>query len=124
VQDLGRFLNAKSSEEPQFDDIAFTGIHCGEFRQRLIQLDENVRLGGLQKAFFVECGFRDSSTAFGLKAAPGDIDQDSPHQSRSHCEKVRSALPLDVFPLDQPDVRFINKRRRLQGVIPALLRHV
>ena len=44
------------------------------------------------------------------------IDQDPPHRARRNGEEVRPILPRDRVRIDQPHVRLVNERRRLQAV--------
>ena len=54
---------------------------------------------------------------------PGDVHEDAPHQPRGHREEVGPVLPVDVLDVDQPEVRLVHQRRRLQAVPAALARH-
>jgi hypothetical protein len=51
----------------------------------------------------------------------GVIDQDPAHDLRRNTKKMRSILPIDLALVDEPDVRLMNKGRRLQGVVGPLV---
>ena len=51
------------------------------------------------------------------------IDQDAPHDARRHREEVRAILPRDVLHVDQPQVRLVDQRRRLEAVARTLAGH-
>ena len=55
---------------------------------------------------------------------PRHVDQHAPHDLRRHGEEVGAVLPARVLPVDQPQVGFVDQRRRLQEVARPLSRHV
>ena len=47
---------------------------------------------------------------------PGPIDEDAPHDLRRHAKELAAVLPHDTTLIDQPQVRLVHERRRLQGI--------
>ena len=52
------------------------------------------------------------------------IDQDPPHHLRGDTEKLRAVLPGDLVLTDQPDVRLVDQRGRLECVVATLVPQV
>jgi hypothetical protein len=50
---------------------------------------------------------------------PGVVDQDPTHHLRGHREEVIPVLPPRALLRNQPDVRLMDERRRLQRVSAA-----
>ena len=48
------------------------------------------------------------------------VNEDTSHQLRRHAEKLRSVLPVSILLANEFHVGFVDKRRRLKGVIGAL----
>ena len=46
--------------------------------------------------------------------APRDIHENAAHQTSGHREEVGAVLPVDTGHADEPQVRFVDERRRLQ----------
>jgi hypothetical protein len=46
------------------------------------------------------------------------IDEHPAHHARRQCQEVRAALPVDIPLTEQPQVRFVDERRRLKSVVP------
>ena len=73
---------------------------------------------------FVQGHFLRAAATFLVVPRARVIHQDPPHQSRRHREKVRAVLPLDSVDIDQPEIRLVDERRRLQRVTHVLVPHV
>jgi hypothetical protein len=52
------------------------------------------------------------------------IHQDTPHQLRRYGKKMGTALPLHAPVVDQPGIRLVNQRGRLQRVASAFVAHI
>ena len=46
--------------------------------------------------------------------AADDVNQDPPHQLSSNGEEMSAVLPADASGVDEPDVRLVDERGRLQ----------
>jgi hypothetical protein len=55
---------------------------------------------------------------------PGVIDEDSPHHPGGHAEEVRPVAPLSLSLVNEPHVRFVDERRRLQRMTGWFSLHV
>jgi hypothetical protein len=67
---------------------------------------------------------RDAAAALGSLAAASMVDQHVPHHLRGHREEVRARLPADVLLIDQPQVRLVHERGRLEKGAGCLTPHV
>ena len=65
-----------------------------------------------------------AAAAFGVPPRARVIDKDAPHQPCGDREKVRAVLPPDAREIDQPEVRLVDKRRRLERVSLPLACHL
>lgn len=54
----------------------------------------------------------------------GVIDQNPPHHLRGDSKEVRAVLPGDPFLAEQPQLRLVDERRRLQGVVRAFMAQI
>ena len=61
--------------------------------------------------------------AFGI-VATRVVDEDAAHRLRRHGEEMGAVLPVHALVIDQPQVGFVDQRRRLQAVAGALAPHV
>src|SRR6516162_10933105 len=52
------------------------------------------------------------------------VHEDLPHQPRRDPEEMGAILPLNVSPVDQPQIGLVHECRRLERVIAALTPHV
>jgi hypothetical protein len=53
-----------------------------------------------------------------------EVHENAPHQSGGHRKKMGAVLPLHLLEIDQPQVRFVDKRCRLKRVARPLRRHL
>jgi hypothetical protein len=51
------------------------------------------------------------------------IDENAPHGLGGDTEELRAVLPLGASLVDEPEVRFVDERRGLQGVIVRFTPH-
>ena len=47
----------------------------------------------------------------------GVVDQDATHDQRRGAKKMRSILPVDLTLIDEPEIRLVNQRGRLERVV-------
>ena len=66
--------------------------------------------------------FAPGSTLAGL-ARPGEVHEDSPHQTRREREEVRPVLPGDGARVDQPQIALVHEAGRLQRVMGTFPAH-
>ena len=60
-----------------------------------------------------------------LRIAPTRVvDEDAAHGLRRNGQEMGAVLPLHALVIDQPQVGFVDQRRRLQAVAGALALHV
>ena len=51
------------------------------------------------------------------------VHEDAPHHASGHRQEMRAVVPRHVFRVDQPQIRFVDERRRLEAVPGTLSRH-
>ena len=51
------------------------------------------------------------------------VHEDPPHERRGHREEMRPVSPRRVLP-DEPQIRFVDQRSRLQGMAGRLLAQI
>ena len=56
------------------------------------------------------------SPRFLAACAAGVVHEDSAHHLRGDAEEMRAVPPVDLALFDQPQVRLVNQRRRLERV--------
>lgn len=107
---LPGFLDRQSAEEPQLHQPALLGVEGGEPRQHLIQR-ENIDTASRRGTGCVNQGHRPhAATAFGSRARPRVIDQDSPHQLRGDAKELRAVLPVRAVLIDQFQIGLVHER--------------
>jgi hypothetical protein len=65
-----------------------------------------------------------TATTFLALPVAGELHQDPSHHLRCDSEEVRAIPPFDSIDVDQPQVRLVDQRRRLQRMIGPLLAHI
>ena len=120
----GGLLNAQASEEAQLDDLCLARVNRLEPPQRVIQFDEvPLRLPRYLHRQ-LQRDFGRSSASLVVVPGASVIDEDPPHRARRHREEVGAILPLDAIEVDEPEVRLVDERCRLQCVTSALMSQV
>jgi len=121
LQGLRRFGDRQTGEELDFDETTEAWIDRIEVGQCLVQRKHVDR--GLLGQWCVVGESHDFHVAAAFSGVPSArlIDQDLPHQTRGEREKVRPVAQLDAIEINQPQVRLVNERRRLEHV-PSRLR--
>ena len=51
------------------------------------------------------------------------VHEDVPHHASRHGEEMRAIVPGHLRRVDEPDIRLVDERRRLEAVPRALARH-
>ena len=71
----------------------------------------------------VEAHLDGSAAAFLRAACPRVVHENAPHHPRRHRKKMPAVLPRDSVCIDQPDIRLVHQRRRLEAVAGTFPRH-
>jgi|SRR6188474_1301347 hypothetical protein len=95
-----------------------------EFSQGVVESDEILSGFHWHYQSFVKRHLSDSPPTLVVASRARKFDQNSAHHPRRQGEEVRSILPVDLSHLDQPEIRFVNQRRRLQRVTRMFASHV
>ena len=48
------------------------------------------------------------------------VHQNAPHQASGYRQEVRAIVPRNIFGIDEPQIRFVDQRRRLEAVARTL----
>jgi hypothetical protein len=68
----------------------------------------------------VEGHSKDCGRPFGGAMGPGVVNQNAPHHLRRDAKKMRAILPSDALLAQEAQIGFMDKRRRLKGVVLSL----
>jgi hypothetical protein len=87
--------------------------------QRIVQHEQLAVHRPYKADAIVECH---SNTALTLRrlTIARMIDQNAPHDLRRDTEELRAVAPRYALLSQEPDVRFVHERRRLQRMVPTL----
>src|SRR5215470_16239067 len=124
LQRLSRFFFAQTAEKTEFYNLCLARIDCAQLLKRPIQINNLGSTITGNRRSFLQGHDPHSRAPFDVFPSPRKIDQNSPHQLGTYGKKLRAINPMDVFPVDQPQVRFIDQCRRLKSVIRTLLPHL
>jgi hypothetical protein len=121
AQDFGRLIAGQPREKAQLDQPGLEWVALGEFGQGRVQSEDViVRLwrGDEVRMQFLALSFAAVDLATLLAGA---FDQDTPHGRRRRREEMAPPAPAPLRVVsNQPQVRFVDQRRRLES-LPRLL---
>jgi len=109
---LGDLLLGEPAEEAVLDHTCEARIKCGESGQRLIELQQRIRLIVSADVLLVETDVVLVAPSLQPPASLRSIDQDMPHRQRRDGEEVRTVTPLRLRLVDEFDVRLVDERGR------------
>src|SRR6185503_15951960 len=124
------FLNTQSTKKTELDHLRSSRIELLQriqgfvqgadlrarrrrLRWQIIEIDRGRVLRAGRVPASLDC-----------RARPCRVDQNPPHDSRTHGEEMRPIGPIEVTGVDQPQKRFVDERRWLQCVLGALVPHI
>jgi hypothetical protein len=117
------FLRGQASEKFEFDDMAFARIQFSQFPECFINRNDiNFRL--FQTVSKAESHPRCISAALARGAVARVVYQHAPHHVRGQSKELGAILPIDTVLIDQPEVRLVHQRGRLECVIGSFAAHV
>ena len=96
-------------------------IELAQFFQRFFKCKDFLLSLRSQGHRFIQGHPSGSSAAFLPLSLPGMIHKNSPNGLRAHGKEMRPSLPIHSRLIDQPQIRFVNQRRRLKGMVPPLV---
>ena len=102
---------------------AFRSSVFREERQRLVQSDDIRRRLRPHDRDVVQRDVDGAAAAFGVAAGPRIVDENAPHDLRGQREEVGAIVEIRPPLIDQPEVRFVDERAGLQGMIGAFAAH-
>jgi len=124
VQDIGCFVHGQAAKESQLDNLAHASIERRQSAERIVEGNEVVLLRVEQLLDVIKTHRNRTPATFLPVPVAGELHQDSPHHLRRDGEEVRAIPPFDSIDVDQPQVRLVHQRRRLQRMIRPLPAHV
>ena len=124
VQDIGCFVHGQAAKESQLDNLAHASIERRQSAERIVERNEVVLLQGWQLVDVIETDVNRTAATFLALPAACRLHQDPSHHLRRQSEEVRAIPPFDAIDVDQPQVRLVHQRRRLQRMIRPLLAHI
>ncbi len=114
---IGRLFDRQAAERSQLDDLCLLRVDFAKPREQLVDGDH----GQLAGRCILPCLFQrqraDATPPFARLMSARVIDQDASHQLRSNPEKVGAVVPVHLPLIDQLEVRLVDQRSRLQGVL-------
>ena len=123
LQDRGRFLDAQPAEEPQLDDAALALVELRQRLQRVVERDEVLTGSVGDDERLVEASpsppRRRASDSAARARGPRGCGASGAPPPRGSARGSASPLPA----VDEPEVRLVDERRRLEAVARALARH-
>jgi len=118
------FDDGQPGEVAEFDQPRCLRVFCYQSGQRRIESDEIVsRVSSRDREGF-QVNPHPPTAVLLLLLTAGGIDQNSTHSLGRGGKKVPAAIPvLVIAPPDQPEVRLMNQRCRLEGMLGRLRSH-
>lgn len=115
AKNSGDFVSFQTSEEAHLDHLCLPRIKLRQRQECLVECHQvRIYLARERELFFQ----RDTGAA---RPAPRVINQNTPHESRAHCEEMCPVVPLNLPEVDEPDKRLIHQRCRLKGMTRRLV---
>lgn len=124
IHHFGCFLNRQPAEKSQLENARLPFVEPSQIMEGFVQSEQIqfIVVKGVNCA--VERDTDKMSLAFLPVAADGVVDENAAHHIRRDFNKLRAVDVSSFFLLTQPQVSFVNQRRRLQSMVGALLPHV
>src|SRR5882672_4819323 len=110
VESFGGFFLAQSAEETHLHDPAFSRIDFLELSQGLVQRQHVGALWYGHTGGFDEGHLYRFAAALQTIATARAVHEHPPHHVGGHAEKVGAVRPLDVLPVHQAEIRFVDQR--------------
>jgi hypothetical protein len=104
--------------------LALSLVLLGERLKGLVNCDQVFWSVATGRELRVKSDALEAATSFLVPLRAGDIDQDSPHHPGGHRKKMCAILPPDAPRIDEPQIGFVDERRRLEDVVRTLARHL
>ena len=115
VHRLGGLLDGQAAEESQLDEPRLLRIERASRSRARVERDEIRSTAHRRRASASSSVTRGRAPAALLRAARARaLDQDLPHRVRRDGAEVRAVLPALRPILQQPQIRLVDERRRLQ----------
>ena len=117
IESVGSLLNAHASEISQLDQVGCRGVFVRQFLKSIVNGQELIGRGVAGEIGGIDIQAAEIAAAFMRGLATSLIDKNSAHRFGRGGEEVTAAVPpLLVFVADQPQIGFMHKRGRLEGL--------
>ncbi len=124
LQRFRRLFNAQPRKVPQLHQLGGLGILGSQSDERLIDGQQFSGHGRGHGVRLQEINPLSSSSVHDGRLPPGLLHEDPPHGLGRGRKEVAARLPaLSLIRRDEPQIRLVDERRRLEGVSCRLLRH-
>ena len=113
---MRRLFDGEPAKRAQLHDSREAVIELLEAAERLIQRENGYLVGWRRFQGRIDRQVMDALAPLARVVATGVVDKDPPHDLRGHTKEMRAIPPIDPPLIDQSQIRFVDERRRLQGV--------
>src|SRR5262245_35938207 len=122
AEDFAGLFDAQPGEVMQLDELAAEGVVAGEAVQGLVQGEEVIRRGEGDGLGLLEVAAAVPPASLLGALATGAIDEDPAHGLGRSGEEVAPAVPPPgLLGIDQPEIRLVHQRGRLERLAGPLL---
>src|SRR5215207_6612199 len=123
AQHLGRLGGREPAEVAELDDARLARVELRQPHERLVQRDQLGRTLLADDGHLRERHLHGPAAALGAVTVARVVEQDASHDLRGDGEEVRAVLPVHALLVDEPEVRLVDERRRLERVPRVLAPH-
>ena len=117
------WATVKPREDAELDDLGLDRFDLGQPLQGLVEGQQVLVNPGYGRLYLVEVNPGTVTAALESVVTAGVLDQDSTHGLGRRGEEMATAVPWPIGSLaDQPQVRLMHQRRRLQRLPRSLSR--
>ena len=120
LQHVSRFFDGEPAKRAEFHDLRQAAIDGFQALERIIQREHGYLVGNGRLDSLIDRHALDTIAPLARVVATGVVDEDPPHDLCGDTKEMRSTPPIDLPLIDESQVRFVDERRRLQGVAHPL----
>ena len=117
-------VRGQAAKELELDDSALARIDRGELIERVLEGDEIYILRRARLIRVAERNFLYVAAAFAGGMLARVVHENAPHHDRCETDELRAVPPVHLPLVDQPKVRLVDERGRLERVIVPLAKQI
>jgi hypothetical protein len=117
-------LDAHAAKKTHLHHFALPGVDRLQRIQRIVERREILEGCAGHFRGVVKRNLMSPGIALLIALRARSIYQNAPHEAGGHRKEMRAILPLDLFDFDEPEVRLIDQRGRLERVAGTLVAHM